>query len=161
MGELKGVTFQTHTHYDFVVTWSSRIKEELFHWWHVTSSPVWMIEQSHRTIARALTVWQIAENVVTLGPLAREWRSVVEGAFVFCSSRIHTANTQQTECLFNIVHVVFYKRTSSNVLLSWKICPSPSTCRTHSLQLISVVAGLSLSRVKVQWRVLWLPLHTW
>lgn len=51
--------------------------------------------------------------------------------------------------------------TSDTVQFSWKICPSPSTCRTHSLQTSSTVFRLNLSRVNVQWRFLWDPLQTW
>lgn len=49
--------------------------------------------------------------------------------------------------------------TSASVVCSWNIWPSPSTCRTQILQVNSVEARLCLSRVKVQWRALWLPLH--
>lgn len=49
--------------------------------------------------------------------------------------------------------------TSASVACSWKIWPSPSTCRTQILQVSSVEARLCLSRVKVQCRAFWLPLQ--
>ena len=51
--------------------------------------------------------------------------------------------------------------TSPSVMWSWKICPSPSTCRTQILQVSSVEAWLYLSSVKVQCRARWLPLQMW
>ncbi|TNN28571.1 hypothetical protein EYF80_061279 [Liparis tanakae] len=42
-----------------------------------------------------------------------------------------------------------------------KLCPSPSTCHTHSWQLSSQVLRLSRSRVKVQCRYRWDPFQRW
>lgn len=50
--------------------------------------------------------------------------------------------------------------TSDSVVSSWKICPSPSTWRTHILQVRSTVLEEKRSRVKQQWRFLCEPLHT-
>lgn len=53
-----------------------------------------------------------------------------------------------------------YHLTSDNVVSSWKICPSPSTWRTHILQAKSTVLAENRSRVKQQWRFLCDPHHT-
>ena len=41
--------------------------------------------------------------------------------------------------------------------LTLKLCPSPSTCHTHTLQARSLVLGLTRSRVKVQYRYCCVP----
>lgn len=42
-----------------------------------------------------------------------------------------------------------------------KLCPSPSTCHTHSWQVSSQVLRLSRSRVNVQCRYRWEPFQMW
>lgn len=63
-------------------------------------------------------------------------------------------------CHINIRAIVNLTFTSESVVSSWKICPSPSTCRTQILQLRSTVLTEKRSRVKQQWRFLCEPVHT-
>lgn len=45
--------------------------------------------------------------------------------------------------------------------LMLKLCPSPSTCHTHTLQARSLVLALIRSRVKVQCRYCCVPFQMW
>lgn len=82
----------------------------------------------------------------------------------FNTNLMHRLYLDKENCFFICYTQCYIKSnispTSDSVVSSWKICPSPSTWRTHILQARSTVLVENRSRVKQQWRFLCEPLQT-